>query len=533
MCKYSSLEKIISIFNAILLWGMLFVLSCCLYTKTTWGTVSLPQLLFFARSGLSEGVELKLMLEVIGWCFILPVVLTPLILFCLKKYNKEGVLFFNRIFFLAYLIALWFVINHFSALNTYEQYVFYVLLFVFYIINQWRSFSRLAVSITLILMMPIVWIIISVNGCERLLLSCFDFEETNFYEKEYVYSGEINIKEKRNVIVVFGESLEKSLLAPENEDEISLNDAEAVKFSNFEEGYAQRWTQGALFSAFTGTHIHYISDFFRYALFEKLRYNEKKDRILMISNYAGQDFDFKTPNIRYLGDVAAENGYQNLFVQGGNLSFSGTEQFLLEHGFDKENVYGITAFKGTKEYEKGKYWWGVNDKPVFELFKSKIGNLNREKPFLAVMFTLDFHRGENPFYKKDKDIRRETVKNINEFVAWFKEQDFYENTTLIILADHKRMGEKVEAGGGLYNAFFNLPERVKENLNIERTFNQIDVFPTILEIMGADLDKSGVGVSLFSKEKTIAERHSYEQQEDIFSKIDKFYQKIWLSEKLF
>jgi hypothetical protein len=81
-------------------------------------------------------------------------------------------LFFNRIFFLVYLVVLWFVINHFSALNTYEQYVFYVLLFVFYIINQWRSFNRLAVTLTLILMMPLVWIIISVNGCERLLLSC-------------------------------------------------------------------------------------------------------------------------------------------------------------------------------------------------------------------------------------------------------------------------------------------------------------------------------------------------------------------------
>lgn len=62
----------------------------------------------------------------------------------------------------------------------------------------------------------------------------------------------------------------------------------------------------------------------------------------MISNYAGQDFDFLTPNIRFLGDMTAENGYQNLFVQGGGLDFSGTAKFLYEHGFKKENVYDWT-----------------------------------------------------------------------------------------------------------------------------------------------------------------------------------------------
>lgn len=69
------------------------------------------------------------------------------------------------------------------------------------------------------------------------------------------------------------------------------------------------------------------------------------------------------------------------------------------------------------------------------------------------MFTLDLHRGDNPFYRDDAEIREATVANINDFIAWFKKQDFYDNTTLVILADHKRMGAGVEAGGGLYNAF--------------------------------------------------------------------------------
>ena len=80
MNKYDGIVKqgklFISVFNIILLWGIFFVLSCCLYTKYTWGTVSLPQLLFFVQSGLSEGVELKLLIEVSCWCIILPIAIT-------------------------------------------------------------------------------------------------------------------------------------------------------------------------------------------------------------------------------------------------------------------------------------------------------------------------------------------------------------------------------------------------------------------------------------------------------------------------
>ena len=526
-----------AVFNAVFLWAVLFVISCCLYTKHTWGTVSLPQLIFFAQSGTADGIEQRLIFEIVGYCLALPIALTWLLLYAVKKYAKAKVLFCNRLFFALYLAGLWGVINYCLPLKTDEQYVLYIILFAFYLLNQWRNFSRAAVTFTLLLFLPVVFIVIRVNGCERLVMSGFDFQETDFYAREYVYVGnpELKPEKRRNVIIVFGESLEKKFVTPGVQGGVYIDDKDAVKFADFTEGYAQRWTQGALFSAFTGTHIQYLSDFFRYALFDKLKYNEKKDRILMISNYAGQDFDFLTPNIRFLGDMTAENGYQNLFVQGGGLDFSGTAKFLYEHGFKKENVYDLDAFKGTPAYERGKYWWGVNDKPVFELFKEKIAGLDKGTPFLAVMFTLDLHRGNNPFYRDDAEIREATVANINDFIAWFKKQDFYDNTTLVILADHKRMGAGVEAGGGLYNAFFNLPTHLLNGINLNRSFNQTDVFPTVLEIAGFDLPrrKAGMGTSLFGTDKTLAERQTYEQQEETFSKIDRFYQKLWQKEKMF
>ena len=528
----------LSFLNVVFLWAIIFVICCSIYTSYTWGTVSLPQLLFFIQSGVSDGIELSLLLEIVGYCLILPVILTASIAYGIKKINNGKLLWCNRLFFGGYLVFLWFAVSFCMDLTADAQYVFYTLLFVFYLINQCRSYGRVACSVNLLLSFQIVFIVIKVWGSERLVLSVFDFRETDYYARNYVpvNVGELSNNRRRNIIIIFGESLEKEYLTLNDNHQIfTVDDNDAVKFANFTEGYSQRWTQGALFSAFTGVHIHYLSDFFRYKLYDKLKYREGKDRILMISNYAGQDFDFNTPNINYLGDITKAFGYQNLFVQGGSLAFSGTDKFLFEHGFNADNVYDLNTFKNSEDAIKGKYWWGVSDKTIFDFFKNKLLELDKNKPFFAVLFTLDLHRGNNPFFRNEDELKRATIHNFNDFVHWFKVQDFYDNTTLIILADHKRMGKDVQAGGDLYNAFFNLPPNLKQNINVNRSFNQIDIFPTVLEIAGFNLSqrKAGVGVSLFAKDKTLAENLQYSEQENVFSKIDRFYQKVWLNDELF
>ena len=135
-----------AVFNAVFLWAVLFVISCCLYTKHTWGTVSLPQLIFFAQSGTADGIEQRLIFEIVGYCLALPIALTWLLLYAVKKYAKAKVLFCNRLFFALYLAGLWGVINYCLPLKTDEQYVLYIILFAFYLLNQWRNFSRAAVT---------------------------------------------------------------------------------------------------------------------------------------------------------------------------------------------------------------------------------------------------------------------------------------------------------------------------------------------------------------------------------------------------
>lgn len=531
------IQKAAALVNVLLLLVVWEFLCCGLFTRFTWGTVSLPQFLFFMQRRGGEVCDRELLHNIIIFCFILPVVLAVLSVWFYRKFVRRTQSYFNKALFFAYLTGLGVLLCHTLDVSGEEKAVLYLVLFICYLINQGRNFIRQRdVFVTLALSLFAVAAILKLVGADRLYLSCFEFRETDFYAQHFVNSTALDFNEnkKRNVIVVFVESFENRFSRLEKGGvRLKVNDDAAIKFANFTEGYAQRWTQGAMFSALTGVHIHYISDYFRYALYDKFKYDEKTDRILMISNYAGKDFDFGLPNMPSLGKIAADNGYQNLFVQGGDIVFSGTEKFLQNNGFAEENIYSLKDFIGTTQYEKGKYWWGVDDKSVFSLFKKKLTSLDKDKPFFAVMFTLDLHRGRNPYFANDDEITQATINNLNDFIVWVQKQDFYENTTLVILADHKRMGDNVSVGGGLYNAFFNLPEYLTENLNVVRSFNQIDVFPTVLEIMGFVLPqrKAGMGTSLFSQEKTLAERYSYEKQEGYFTKIDRFYQRLWMNEK--
>lgn len=489
-------------------------------------------MLFFLQTGESEACDRELLLSIIGYCVVIPLGITVISLYLLLKFKRNQEPYFNRLFFFVGLAVVWSCVNFVSELSILQKSVLYFMLFVAYLLNQRRRFNLSSLFVTFLLAYPFVFGFIYGNGGDSLLCSIGSFKETDFYARKFVHLDDLLLDEtkRRNVIVVFAESFEKKYASViDGENHIRVLDEEGVSFSDFTEGYAQRWTQGALFSAFTGTHIHYLSEFFRYSLYDKLKYDDKKDRLLMVSNKIGTDFGFETPNIDYLGDIMAANGYQNIFVQGADAVFSGTRKFLSQHGFENKDIYDLEVFKDYPEYDKSVNWWGVNDQIVFELFKQKISERDKHKSFFAVMFTLDLHRGNNPYYSSVNEIAKATITNLNDFIAWFRQQDFYEDTTLIVLADHKRMGTGIKPGGGLYNTFFNLPESLKKDVNVNRRFNQVDMFPSILEIAGFNLpqQRAGMGVSLFSSHKTIAEEYSYDEQADIFSKIDRFYQRLW------
>ena len=72
------------------------------------------------------------------------------------------------------------------------------------------------------------------------------------------------------------------------------------------------------------------------------------------------------------------------------------------------------------------------------------------------------------------------------------------------------------------------PEYTVEPLNEKnRLFTTLDLFPSTLAAMGCEIEgnRLGLGVNLFSDEKTLAEKYGYDYMFDEMGKMSKFYVK--------
>ena len=145
---------------------------------------------------------------------------------------------------------------------------------------------------------------------------------------------------------------------------------------------------------------------------------------------------------------------------------------------------------------------------------------------------------EDTFDSQYANVWRCASKQLDAFLSWCKDQDFYENTTVIVTGDHCSMNlsmyedeiyDKYHGSTGrlVYNAFLNLPFNADESVTKNREFTTLDFFPTALSSIGISIEgeRLGLGVNLFSGEKTLAETYGYDT---LFTELDKksnFYNK--------
>ena len=116
---------------------------------------------------------------------------------------------------------------------------------------------------------------------------------------------------------------------------------------------------------------------------------------------------------------------------------------------------------------------------------------------------------------------------LTPFQKWFEKRKEFKDTVMIIVGDHLRMGTdvKMPQGRQIYNLFINAPEVKTTN----RMFTQIDMFPTVLEAMGANIEGHtlGLGVSVFSDKKTLIEEMGRKKLNTELQKKNKLYEKLW------
>ena len=347
--------------------------------------------------------------------------------------------------------------------------------------------------------------------------------KTELYNDEYRDPDTVQItfpEEKRNLIYIMLESMETSYLDKDSGGAIDYNlipeleqlAKENVNFSHntnvggFREVSGASWTIGSMVSHTAGVPL------------------KVPDGIDDWQNGYGTDGVF-LPGLTSISTILSENGYNQALMVGSDANFGGRKTYYYTHGVD--SIYDIyTARRDGVVAPNYFVWWGMEDLYLFEYAKEKITQMaQQDKPFAFTMLTVDTHHIGG--YKcelcgSDHEENYENViacssRQVAAFVQWIQQQDFYENTTVIVTGDHCSMDKgyfnrNVDPGytRHVYNCFIN--SAVEPAYTQNRQFCAIDMFPSTLAAMGCIIegDRLGLGVNLFSNQPTLMERMGYD-----------------------
>lgn len=261
------------------------------------------------------------------------------------------------------------------------------------------------------------------------------------------------------------------------------------------------------------------------------------------------DFNNFMPNVTTLGDILEDNGYNNYLLVGSDSTYGSRKTYFEQHG--NYSVYDVNSAIDDKVIrEDEKVWWGFDDNLLFELAKEKLLEISsNDEPFNYTMLTVDTHFEDGyladdcdeKFNDQYSDVMYCADRKINEFLEWIKEQDFYENTTVILVGDHLSMDvdyfDDVEDDyvRTTYNAFINpLCDTDRcSGKKTNREFTSLDMFPTTLASLGVKIDgeRLALGTNLFSLKKTIVEEYGYEHVFNELKLRSSFYNDNFLAYK--
>ena len=119
-------------------------------------------------------------------------------------------------------------------------------------------------------------------------------------------------------------------------------------------------------------------------------------------------------------------------------------------------------------------------------------------------------------------------KQVTEFVNWIKEQDFYENTTVILMGDHPTMDgmycRNIDPTyvRRVYTCVLNAP--VTPVRDTYRSYSTLDMLPTTLTAMGVEIPggRLGLGTSLYTNQRTLTEELGYSAVSGSLSRYSSF-----------
>jgi len=362
---------------------------------------------------------------------------------------------------------------------------------------------------------------------------------SDFYVKEYVNPDSVHIefKEKKNLILIFLESMEYNFqdsanggnhpgnLIPEI-TEYLMNEQSFVFGGTPVAGMG--WTIADVIAKTCGIPM---------VLSPSIRNDVKEMKVFL-------------PGVTCLTDILIDNDYNIVVSQGSHLKFAGMDAFLNSHSAPQ--AFGFAEYLKDKSRIKADVIseWGVKDSMHFELVKEHIDRISKqEKPWAAWFFTINTHTphgivdsacGISQDISKEEQMQaviRCSSRQLDSFIKWAKTQEWFNSTVIAVMGDHAMMAAPEEIGFKdtdfihyWLDFFIN---STRTSANYQRRFTSLDMFPTILEAIGADIPegKLGLGRSLYLNSPTLLEKYGLDSLNTVLGKRSVEYDYFLFSEK--
>lgn len=416
-----------------------------------------------------------------------------------------------------------------------------VIFFLILILIAWRKKEKVHLFRGIINLVALVGIIVML-GYTWTELGVGDYlkdqnTESKFIEDEYVDPTDVEVvfpEQKRNLIYIFLESMETTYsdvddggafdenVIPELTEIAQTNEDFSGADPKLNGGYSlagTTWTMGAMFAQTSGLPLN-IS--------------------ISANDMDTQDSFF--PGVTTLGDILSDAGYTQTLLIGPEAQFGGRKLYFQEHGNYEMEDYSYAIENGLIPSDY-KVWWGYEDQKLFEFAKEKLLQLSQgDEPFNLTMLTVDTHFEDGYVCEQcptEYDTQYSNVmacssRQVGEFLKWIQQQDFYENTTIVISGDHPTMDSdycaEIDQEGNydrrVFTAYINAAAYAQDQQ--ERTYSTFDNFPTTLAALGVQIDgdRLGLGTNLFSGTKTLLEEFGNSKVNAELKKKSEFIEKL-------
>ena len=330
-----------------------------------------------------------------------------------------------------------------------------------------------------------------------------------------------NLKKKKSIVYIYAESLERTFfdekIFPGLIENLKNLEKKSISFQGIRQAPMTDWTIAGMVASQCGIPL---------ATFKANR-----------NDFSG--IDNFVPGATCIGDIFKEAGYQNIYIGGADLDFAGKGNFYKTHGFDE--ILGLKEIQALYQNSLPTSKWGIYDDAIFDFSYEKYKSLASQKnPFALFILTADTHgpsghqtpECKNIKYKNGDIEMLNAVKCadflIDKFLSKIMAIETEHDVVFVLGSDHLQMNNDTSFILNEHEAtranLFLILEKDKEAKIVNRPSSALDIAPTLMSVMGWDINNFALGRNLLGAEPTLVEKYG---EEDFFNSLKNWRLNLW------